>query len=170
LSTHFTCTICGADHDLEEISFGSDAPLQWSLLSEEVRNRSLLAGEQCEIESEEGRSFYIRACLDIPIQTTYRVFTWGVWCSLSESSYMEISEHWEDPERSSLGPYFGWLCTVVPGYPDTAFLKTMVHQREVGTRPRVVLEPTDHLLAIDQRRGIEQSRLKELVIGLLHDE
>jgi hypothetical protein len=166
----FTCTICGADHDLEEISFGSDAPLQWSLLSDDERSRSLLGDEQCEIESDEGRSFYIRACLEIPIRATDRAFTWGVWCSLSETSYQEIAEHWEDPARPSLGPHFGWLCTAIPGYPDTAFLKTMVHQREVGTRPRVVLGPTDHPLAIDQRDGIEEARLRDILIGLLHDE
>src|SRR5215831_8075762 len=43
--------------------------------------------------------------------------------------------------------------TKVPGYPDTAFLKTMVHQREVGVRPSVELEPTDRPLAVDQRDG-----------------
>jgi hypothetical protein len=169
MTMHFNCAICGNNHDLEEISFGSDAPFQWSLLSDSERSRSFLAGEQCEIESGEGRSFYIRACLEIPIQGTDRNFTWGVWCSLSETSYQEIAEHWENPARTSFGPHFGWLCTVIPGYPDTAFLKTMVHQRELGTRPRVVLEPTDHPLAIDQRDGIQEARLKELVIELIHD-
>lgn len=164
----FTCASCGAEHDLAEISWGFNAPLQWDLLSEDERARSLLGGEQCEISSGEGRSFYIRGCLEIPIRGMDRTFTWGVWCSLSEQSYLEVSERWDDPGRTNLGPYFGWLCTNVPGYPETAFLKTMVHQREVGLRPLVQLEPTDHPLAIDQREGIEESRLKEIVIRLLH--
>jgi hypothetical protein len=164
----FTCTTCGQNHDLSTISFGAEAPLQWDLLSEEERSRSLLAGEQCEIESKEGRSFYVRACLEIPIKGTDRIFNWGVWCSLSEDSYVEMAEHWEDPDRRKLGPYFGWLCTKVPGYPDTAFLKTMVHQRDVGVRPFVQLEPTDHPLAIDQCNGVEEGRLKALVAELLH--
>jgi hypothetical protein len=165
----FTCTTCGAEHDIDDISFGADAPVQWGLLSDAERFRSLLAREQCEIESHEGRSFYIRACLEIPIAGTGRTFTWGVWCSLSEKSYVEISEHWNDPARFSLGPHFGWLCTKVPGYPDTVFLKTMVHQREVGVRPLVELEATDHPLAVDQREGIEEDRLRAMVIGLLHE-
>ena len=165
----FTCATCGAEHDIDEISFGTDAPVQWDLLSDYERSRSLLAGEQCEIGSHEGRSFYIRACLEVPIRGTGRTFTWGVWCSLSEPSYLEISEHWDDPARSSLGPHFGWLCTKIPGYPDTVFLKTMVHQRDVGVRPLVELEATDHPLAVDQRDGIEEDRLKDIVIGLLHE-
>jgi hypothetical protein len=44
-------------------------------------------------------------------------------------------------------------------------LKTMVHQREVGVRPWVELEPTDHPLAIHQRDGIEPQRL----LALLHE-
>src|SRR5881398_1763911 len=98
-----------------------------------------------------------------------RTFSGGVWCSLSEKSYLEVSDHWEDPARERLGPYFGWLCTKIPGYPDTAFLKTMVHQRAVGVRPWVELERTDHPLAVDQRDGIEEDRLRGIVIGLLHE-
>jgi len=165
----FRCTTCRAEHDLDEISFGTDAPVQWNLVSDEERSRSLLAEEQCEIESHEGRSFYIRACLEIPIRGTGRTFTWGVWCSLSEESYEEVSQHWDDPTRVSLGPHFGWLCTKIPGYPDTVFLKTMVHQRDVGVRPLIELEVTDHPLAVDQREGIEEDRLKKMVIELLHE-
>ena len=164
----FTCATCGAEHDIDEISFGTDAPVQWNLLSDDERSRSLLTGEQCEIESHEGRSFYVRACLEIPIRGTDRAFTWGVWCSLSEKSYVQISEHWDDAARLSIGPHFGWLCTKIPGYPDTVFLKTMVHQRDVGVRPLVELEATDHPLAIDQREGIDEERLKQMVVELLH--
>ncbi len=165
----FTCSTCGEEHDLDEISFGTDAPVQWGLLSDAERSQSMLAGEQCEIQSGEGRSFYIRACLEIPIRCTDRSFTWGVWCSLSEQSYLEVAEHWEDADRGRLGPYFGWLCTKIPGYPDSVFLKTMVHQREVGVRPRVELADGDHPLSVDQRTGIEEQRLREIAVGLLHD-
>jgi hypothetical protein len=123
----FQCHICGAEHDMDQISFGADAPLQWSLLNDSERSRCLLTSDQCEIESTEGKSLYIRACLEISIRGTNRMFTWGVWCSLSEKSYLEISEHWNNPARTNLGPYFGWLCTKIPEYPDTAFIKTMVH-------------------------------------------
>src|SRR5438128_5301725 len=65
VSMRFSCATCGAEHDIDDISFGTDAPLQWDLLSEEERSRSLLGGDQCEIDSREGRSFYMRACLEI---------------------------------------------------------------------------------------------------------
>jgi hypothetical protein len=45
----FTCTTCGKEHDFENISFGAEAPLQWSGLSKEERSRSRLSQDQCEI-------------------------------------------------------------------------------------------------------------------------
>jgi len=166
---NFNCSICGAEHNLDEISFGADAPMQWDLLTTAERSRSMLSGEQCEIDSKDGRSFFIRAVLEIPIRNTNSSFTWGVWCSLSEKNYIEISEHWCDTNREQLGPYFGWLCTKLPYYPDSMFLKTMVHQRAVGLRPRVELEPSAHPLSVEQRDGIEENRLREIITKLLHN-
>src|SRR5215217_3739199 len=107
----FTCQTCGQRHDASELSFGADAPVQWGLISDEERAKSELGGEQCVIEAEGRLCFFIRACLEVPIKGTQQAFTWGVWVSLSEKSFLEMSGHWEDPSRTSLGPYFGWLCT-----------------------------------------------------------
>jgi hypothetical protein len=165
---HFTCQTCGEQHDAGEISFGADAPVQWALISGKERSQSELGGEQCVIEAGGQRHFFVRGCIEIPIKGSQRPFTWGVWVSLSEKSFLEISEHWEDPCRTSLGPYFGWLCTKIPEYPDTVFLKTMVHQRQVGQRPIVELEESDHPLSVDQRNGVDPLRMQETISKVLH--
>jgi hypothetical protein len=164
----FTCRTCGKRHDANEISFGADAPVQWVLIPHRERAKSELSGEQCVIEADDQRHFFVRACLEVPIKGMQRVFTWGVWVSLSEKSFLEMSDHWEDPSRTSLGPYFGWLCTKIPEYPDTVFLKTMVHQRAVGQRPTVELEETDHPLSLDQRSGVDLARMQEIISKVLH--
>ena len=164
----FTCRTCGTEHDTDQISFGADSPVQWTMISDEQCAASELGDEQCVIELDGERHYYLRACLDIPIRSTDRALTWGVWVSLSEKSFLEISDHWEDPLRTNLGPYFGWLCTKIPEYPDTVFLKTMVHQRPVGERPFVELEPTNHPLLVDQRDGIDRLRMQEIVDRVLH--
>jgi hypothetical protein len=164
----FTCRTCGKRHDAREISFGADAPVQWDLISNEERAKSELGGEQCVIEADGQTHFFVRACLQVPIIEAARAFTWGVWVSLSKKSFLEMSDHWEDPSRTSLGPYFGWLCTTIPEYPDTVFLKTMVHQRAVGERPIVKLEETDHPLSVDQRQGIDAVRMQEIISKVLH--
>lgn len=164
----FRCAGCGAEHDLADLSLGADAPAQWRRLTDDERARSELGGETCVIRAEGETSRYVRAVLPIPITATSEEFTWGVWVSLSEKSFAELEAHWHDPRRVELGPYFGWLCTQVPGYPDTMFLKTSVGQRPVGSRPLVTLEPTDHPLAAHQREGIPRDELRRIVVDELH--
>jgi hypothetical protein len=47
---------------------------------------------------------------------------------------------------------------------------THVHTRAVGRRPFVELEPTDHLLAVEQREGITQERVREIAELVLHGQ
>jgi hypothetical protein len=112
--------------------------------------------------------FFIHALLQIPIRDRPKPFVWGVWCSQSEATYMEVSALWEGDDRVKTGPHFGWLCSRIPCYPDSLHLKTHVHQRAVGLRPLVELEATDHPLAIDQRTGIEVERLVQIVSEIMH--
>lgn len=165
----FVCTGCGDEHDLDEISLGADAPEQWSLATEAERARSTLTPDQCVLETSEGETHrFVRCCLQIPIHGGGQPFTWGVWASLSAASFDEMHAHWNDAKRAALGPYFGWLSTAVPGYPDTMFLKAQVQQRPVGERPLLVLEPSDHPLAVHQRAGISKVALTTLIAPNLH--
>lgn len=166
--TTFVCRTCGEVHDAAEAAFGPDAPWQWNAVSEEQRARSTLTADQCFLESDEGTSFYIRGCLDLPIVGSAKSFRWLVWCSLSERSADEISDHWDDPQREKIGPHFGWLCSELPFYPSTMFLKAHVVQRPPGVRPLVVLERTNHPLALEQRNGIDPERVRRIVADLLH--
>lgn len=166
----YICKTCGQSHDSSKVSLAADAPVQWLLLTEEERAESELTDDVCMIHAEARPSFYVRACLEVPILQTEQTFTWGVWVSLSEKSFREMGDHWEDPERTKLGPYFGWLCTKIPEYPDTVFMKTRVHQRAVGLRPLVELEPTEHPLSLDQKNGIEAARMQEIIAKVLHPE
>jgi len=111
----FTCTTCGDEHDLSEISFGTDSPAQWHLLTDEERAKSELTEEQCVLETMDGHHFFIRARLQVPIKDSKDSFTWGVWCSLSEKSFIEMSDHWDDPDRIKKGPYELYLKVVFKG-------------------------------------------------------
>lgn len=166
----FVCSSCGEEHDLAAISLGAHSPFQWGMLSDEERAKSELGEEQCVIESNDGKHFFIRGRLEVPIVGLTQPFSWGVWCSLSEKSFLEMSEHWNDPSREKLGPYFGWLCTRLPGYPDTMYLKTHVHQQQVGLRPLVEVEHSGHQLSVHQRGGIEPALMQSIVSQVLHGE
>lgn len=162
------CAVCGESHDLSEMSLGADAPALWDVITDAERARSELTPDVCVIRADAEESRYIRGSLEVPIRGTTKVFTWGVWCSLSEASFDELIRHWDDPRRVDLGPHFGWLCTAIATYPDTMYLKTRVHQRPPGQRPWIELEPTDHPLAIHQRDGIDSAELQRMITRLIH--
>jgi len=166
---NFTCTGCGQQHDLAELSLAAHEPSQWLRLTEPERLNSELTRDQCVIRTADETAYFVAAVLDIPVVGRPGSFTWSVWVSLSERSFLEVSEHWDDADRDRLGPYFGWLCTSLPGYPETVFLKTRVYQRLPGLRPTLELEPTDHPLAVHQREGIPVGDLVAIVQPFFHD-
>jgi hypothetical protein len=167
---NFTCTGCGQQHDLADLSLAAREPSQWLRLTESERLDSELTRDQCVIRTADETAYFVAAVLDVPVVGRSASFTWSVWVSLSERAFLELSEHWDDANRDRFGPYFGWLCTSLPGYPETVFLKTRVHQRPPGLRPTLELEPTDHPLAIHQREGIPVDQLGAIVQPFFHDQ
>jgi len=163
----FKCAACGEWHEELPTSFGADAPYWYDVIAPEEREeRAELSSDQCVID---GEHYFVRGTLEIPVVDAGEPFSWGVWVSLSEKSFVRMSELWETSGREKEPPYFGWLSTALPCYPNTLNLKTHVHTRPVGLRPLIELEPTEHPLAVEQRTGITMERVKEIVECVLHD-
>ena len=55
-------------------------------------------------------------------------------------------------------------------YPETMNLKTRIHLRDNGIRPYVELEPTDHLLSVEQREGVSVERVAEIYATMMHGD
>jgi hypothetical protein len=163
----FQCLRCGVYHDDLPMAYGTDAPYWYDEVAPEERDaRTQLTSDQCIID---GEHFFVRGVLEIPVLDGDEVFTWGVWVSLSEKNFDRMHEVWNNPGREEEPPYFGWLSTEVPGYPSTINLKILVHTRQLGQRPAIELEQTDHPLAVEQHEGITMARVREIADELLHD-
>lgn len=149
-------------------SFGAHAPLSYYGVPEEERARRCdLGSDDCVIDKQQ---YFVRGCIEIPVQGETESFSWGVWVSLSEANFLLWLKYFGEEKRSQVGPFFGWLNAWLKPYPDTIGLKTMVHLRDDGIRPYVELEPTDHPLAIEQRTGITVERVAELYSLMMHQE
>lgn len=156
----YQCSHCNSTHD-EIPAFHADRPAQYWDVPEDRRDADVyLTSDACVIAD---RFFFVRGLVEIPIIAHNENFTWGVWVSLSEKNFFIWQENYETANREHLGPFFGWLCTQIPIYPETLHLKTMVHLRNNGIRPRIALEPTDHPLSIEQNEGITIDRALELI-------
>jgi hypothetical protein len=138
-------------------------------LSRGDRNtRGVIGSDQCIIDQ---KLFFVRGCLEIPITGSHDLFLWGLWASLREEMFDEISESWELVGREkSRGPYKGRMANSLSVYPETLNLKLEIELQPVGTRPLFRLEETEHPLTIEQRSGISRERALELASLLLHQE
>ena len=156
----WTCQCCGQQfHDLM-LDVVLHVPDPWLDLTEAEReSRGMIDSDCCVIDQH----YFIRGCLDIPILDFADVFSWGVWVSVSKENFKLILDLWDEEIRSDQPPIFGWLCNNIRGYPQTFCLKSHVHLRNDGKRPFIELEPTEHPLAVEQRKGITLRRVEEIV-------
>ncbi len=162
----FVCATCGVSHPGPPLSYGARAPYAYERLSRMNRFfRASLGSDTCVIRREH---FFVLGSISIPVVGRTEAFSWSVWVSLSRPNFGRSLALWNSPGRETEPPYFGWLNTLLPGYPSTLSLKTSVQTQPVGIRPAILLEPTDHPLAIEQREGISWERVHEIAATVLH--
>src|SRR4051794_7667124 len=101
----FECSCCGAWHDELPFAYHSPAPAYWSPDSA-ADGVSELGGEQCVIGDE---SFFVRGLIRLPVLDAEQDFEWGVWVSLSEESFLRMSDLWTTEGRENEPAKFGWL-------------------------------------------------------------
>ncbi|SFJ77627.1 hypothetical protein SAMN02799624_05942 [Paenibacillus sp. UNC496MF] len=154
----YTCSCCGNYHDELPMSYGYMAPAYYFFAEPKEReSRFELSEELCVMDNEH---YFIRGCVEMPINGMDEVFIWGVWVSLSETNYWKVKEHGND--SALIDPMFGWFSTQLPSYPETLNLKAKVIHRADGLRPFIELEPTDHPFAVEQRDGISIERVQQI--------
>ncbi len=158
------CPVCGDVAADLPLCFGIEAPWRRLVPEREFEARVDLTADQCVVDQ---RSFFVRGHIEVPIDGRAEPLAYSVWSSLSERSFVQMSERWSVADRVDDDPYFGWLSSAIPVYPDTVNLGLSVQSRAVGLTPIFLLEPSAHPLALEQRRGISVARWHELAHLLL---
>lgn len=167
MAFEFLCSSCGDVHHGMP-AFASEAPLSYYAVPEDERSaRCSLSDASCVID---GDSYFVRGCIELPVEGEDEPFSWGVWVSLSEASFEQWLLLRSEQRRSHTGPFFGWLDACLKPYPDTMNLKTRLHLRDDGILPFVELQPNDHPLAVEQREGITAVRAAELYRVMMHGD
>jgi hypothetical protein len=157
----FVCRTCGQTHEGIPLSFAADFPDPYANISESDRtSRAVISSDQCVVDEV---WFFIRGCLEIPILESKDVFLWGLWASVKEEVFNEISESWEEEGRETRrGPFKGRLANSLSIYPETLNLRIRIVIQPAGTRPLFTIEGEDHPLAAAQQNGISRLEAMEL--------
>lgn len=155
----YRCPSCGQEHDdLPDLT--ADRPdIWWSVPESERSERFELTSDTCILDHE--HYFFIRGVIEIPLLDDEGRWGIGVWVTQNRENFRTYLDYWDSDE---IGPFFGWLATRIGCYPpDTRNLKTMAHFRSGGKRPAILVEPTDHPLAVDQQTGIALAKAWEMM-------
>jgi hypothetical protein len=166
------CPCCGLNHrGIFDLACARPEP--WRRGEEPRPNSDLrtsaniLTEDFCTLR---GEHFFVRCVLRLPIAARPdRCFGFGVWATLSGPNFDLYLDTFDSGEQGDLGPWFGWFSNRLKGYPDTLNLKCQVRPQWGRQRPLVVLEPTLHPLALEQRTGITFDRLLEIYALNGHD-
>jgi hypothetical protein len=143
------------------MGLSAEAPDLWIDMPEEERKTGcILDTETCVIKDT---YFFVKANLELPLRGEEAFFTYTVWVALSREGFERIVDNWQNPLRARAEPYSGYLATRLPGYPETINLRCKVYESELGMRPIVILEPTDHPLAVEQREGMTRDRIRDII-------
>ena len=147
-------------------AFDAEAPLFYYLIPEHER------AARCELSSDvcvvDGKYFFVRGCIEIPVHGADEPFVWGVWVSLSEASFSQYLDSYDEPRRAHLGPFFGWLSASFKVYPETeGSLKTRPRSSagDDGVRPYIELEHLSAWLRPSQTAQSRRSRSESPVLG-----
>lgn len=160
----FTCSTCGKQHGNEARDIGFSKPFYWNKeLEKSNPDLNRLSSDTCVIE---GKEFFIRGVVEIPIVETNETFRWGVWVSLSKENFNRYTEIYGTSVEFQKKSYFGWFSNQLSryGYPDTLQIKTAVYPQANNLRPKIVLDPENsHPLCREQREGITLKRIHEIL-------
>lgn len=148
-------------YDELPLTFGNDFPDHYFSVPPDERETRIKKEESlCVVD---GKHFFHRGQLIIPITDHDQDLIFNVWTSISEDNFVKRNDLWNNPERVNEEPYFGWLQTTIPTYGDTLNLKTIAIENEVGNIPTIQMIEDGHSLTIDQEKGITFNKALQIV-------
>jgi hypothetical protein len=90
----------GKSHAGVQMSFAAGFPDMHATMKREERDiRALIGSDQCVIDQQ---WFFLRGCLEVPILGREEPFVWGLWVSVKEQVYDEVSDFWTLEGREKL--------------------------------------------------------------------
>jgi hypothetical protein len=161
----FRCATCNQIHEGVP-TFGSATPAIVDWIPEPEREgRVELGTDDCVVD---GERFLVRGCLEIPVHGETDPFVWGVWVDLSRKDFEQWVEAFDLESRTHIGPFAGYLGSVLPCYPDTFNHQVVLYLQDKGTRPFVEVAQSPHPLHSEQCNGMTHDRLKEIYETVMH--
>lgn len=163
----FICQSCGKEHD-QWPALVFPYPALYAELSEEEKQygQTELNDDFCVIEHPDRYSFFIRVVLSQKVTGKCDGLEYGVWVSLSESSFLDYNENFNNENHEV--SYFGWLANWMPGYTYSDSVPMNVETKKGNDRPEAIPhQDPEHPFVKDYYAGISLEEAERRVSHVL---
>ena len=117
----------------------------------------------------DGKYFFVRSVLEIPVRGIDAPWGFGCWTKLSRVNFDKYVGGFDSGEYEDDGPWFGWLSNQLKTYfEDLEPIGVDVFPQPRRQRPRLVVQDPDHPLAAAQADGINPEAMVELLRAYGH--
>src|SRR5262249_21179360 len=115
----------------------------------------------------DGRRYYVRGILPIPVTDAGDQFAWGLWVRVGKKDFDRYRELW-NADGSNEPPFPGRLSVEdKPGYEGLDGHEVEVRLRAASERPAFrLLEGDDHRMAREQRDGLTLHQVEAMLRAL----
>jgi hypothetical protein len=162
----FTCNTCGQVHE-QWPAIAFESPTSYNVLSDNMKKHiGKLRNDLCIVRHPEQTDRFIRGTLTLKVIDYCEDLDYGVWVSLSEKSFQEYSENFNNHSHNA--KYFGWLSNDIPEYEILESIPTTVFTRLTGLRPEIVPhDGFEHPLVYDYYHGITKVEAEKRIQAML---
>jgi len=153
------CSKCGKEHPLEELELTFRRPDHAASLSTDDRAR--LVRENSDLCVIEGKQFFVRALLPLPVESREAPYCIGLWVEVTQAAFERVYDLWDSDEQLHEPPFAVRIANEIPTPGGSLGLHAELRLTGPTTRPEVFLQPSQHQLYIEQARGIDGHRAFE---------
>jgi hypothetical protein len=117
----------------------------------------------------DGKCYFVRGLLELPIIGTNETYSVGACSTLSATNFEIYEANLLGARSANCGPFVGWFSNSVPGYRASVSQKCRLHFRADNRRATFELERTDQTLALIQCDGITFAaalKIAEVIPGI----
>ncbi|WP_445432578.1 DUF2199 domain-containing protein [Chryseobacterium indoltheticum] len=162
----YICECCGKEkEDWPAITY--KFPIPYMKLSEEELENTEVSSDFCIIKYPDETSYFIRTVLVQEVSDSCQDLDYGVWVSLSEKSFNEYVENYDNKEFES--GCFGWLANYLPDYEFNHPIPMDVYINNQQGRPLIYPHQNhEHIFVDDFYKGITKEEAEKRINKVLN--
>ena len=166
--SEFKCSKCGKVHS-EWPALTYLSPSNYHYLSDEEKLEiGIMQTDFCEIHHKDQIDRFIRVTLSQKVLDTCETLEYGVWVSLSEKSYLDYKENFNNPNHEV--KYFGWFCNQIAPYEDMSSIPCNVITKKGNVRPEIFPhQEFEHPFVKDYYNGITKKEAENRIDKMMQN-